>query len=234
MARFKIEKGFQTKEEFLYETLREAILSCQLAPGEKLVVDRLSEEFGVSPIPVRTALQRLEVEGLVKIVPFAGALVAEITQDEIEEIFTVLEALERCAFAAAAQKISDGIVQKEELLALREIFMQMEAVSQAHQDATWSELNARFHLKIAGLTGMKLLIEFTRLAFDRWSRLRRYYFPTGRYAASSKAQEEHAFILALLEEGKADALGELAAAHNRSALLFYRQIVPPSTVDRLE
>jgi DNA-binding GntR family transcriptional regulator len=224
MARFKVEKSFQTKEEFLYETLRTAILSCQLVPGEKLIVDRLSEEFGVSAIPVRTALQRLEVEGLVKIVPFSGALVAEITLDEIEEIFTVLEALERTAFEVAAERISSGSVQADEIQALGEILEEMESASARQSEADWSEYNAQFHLKIAALTGMKLLIEFTRQAFDRWARLRRFYFPAGTQVSSARAQEEHHRMLALLSAGTAAELGALAAAHNRAALVFYRDI----------
>lgn len=154
--------------------------------------------------------------------------------DEIEEIFTVLEALERAAFETAAQRIGSGSVPDEEIQALREIFAQMEAVSNRQEDAAWSEYNAQFHLKIAGLTGMKLLVEFTCQAFDRWARLRRFYFPAGTFASSSKAQEEHAQVLSLLEEGQSQALGELAAAHNRSALVFYWQIAQKNVVDRLE
>ena len=50
---------FQTKEEYAYQVLRQAILQCELAPDEKLIIDRLSVEMGLSQIPIRAAIQRL-------------------------------------------------------------------------------------------------------------------------------------------------------------------------------
>jgi DNA-binding GntR family transcriptional regulator len=234
VARFKTEKAFQTKEEFLYATLREAILTCALAPGEKLIIDRLSEEFGVSPIPLRTALQRLEMEGWVRIVPFAGAVVSEITTAEIDEVFAVLEALERAAFESAAERAHEGLIPEEEFVLLRGLNDLMESALASHDDLAWSELNAQFHLKIAGITGMRLLADFTRQAFDRWARLRRYYFPEGAPGTQSGAQADHAKMCSLLFSGEINALGELVAQHNRSARELYTEQLSRSTVKKPE
>lgn len=216
MARFQVEKPFQTKEEFIFETLREAILRLNLAPGEKLVVDHLSTELGVSPIPVRSALQRLEAEGLVRIIPFAGAVVMEITPQEIAEVFAILEALERVAFEAAAQSIN-----LQALARLEEILGQMEGAA-SHQDyERWSELNRAFHLWVVDMSGKKLLADFTRRAFDRWDRLRRYFFPGGMPARVVQAQAEHARMIELLQKGDTQGLMSLVAEHNRAAREAY-------------
>lgn len=217
MGRFEIEKSFQTKEEFVFATLREAILKLRLAPGEKLVVDRLREELGVSAIPVRTALQRLEAEGLVRIVPFTGAVVAEVTPREVEEIFTILEALEQAAVRTAVRSFAAApAVHLEVLLA------QMDAAVEKGDDETWSALNRRFHLALCELSGMDLLTEFTRRAFDRWERLRLFFFRQGAPARAAQAQREHREMLRLLRLGSEDELICLVTAHNRAAREQYR------------
>jgi DNA-binding GntR family transcriptional regulator len=221
MGRFRTDRTFQTKEEFIFETLRAAILRCELEPGEKLVVDRLSEELGVSPIPVRTALQRLEVEGLVEIVPFTGAIVTRITVQEIDEIFLILEALERAAFEAAASRVAGGQVTARQVEGLRGLVDGMAEAMDAENSETWTDLNARFHLSVAEIAGMKLLSEFTRRAFDRWGRLRRWFFRGKLSGRSSAAQQEHVEMIAMLSAGRSRDLAELAAAHNRAARVVY-------------
>lgn len=72
-------KLHRTKEEYAYDTLRAAIGHCNLRPGEKLVIDSLSLELDISPIPIRVALQRLQAEGLVEIKPHTGAIVSPIS-----------------------------------------------------------------------------------------------------------------------------------------------------------
>ena len=80
------QKPHLTKEEYVYNTLRTAIMRCELAPGKKLVIDNLSTELGVSPIPIRGALQRLQAEGLVEITPHTGAVVSEISPIALDQV----------------------------------------------------------------------------------------------------------------------------------------------------
>src|SRR5215813_15457812 len=94
----------RTKQQFVYRTLRDAIIRCELVPGERLVIDDLAQRLGVSIIPVREALRLLQSEGLVVNVPHVGATVAPISHDSILEVFTVLEGLELVATRAAAER----------------------------------------------------------------------------------------------------------------------------------
>ena len=94
----------RTKQEFVYRTLRSAIMRCEIAPGERLVIDDLARKLEVSIIPVREALQLLQSEGLILNVPHVGATVAPITRESILDVFTLLEGLEIMATRLVAER----------------------------------------------------------------------------------------------------------------------------------
>ena len=213
-------KRYQTKEEYVYDVLRASILSCNLKPGEKLIMDRLSEELGTSPIPLRSALQRLQSEGLVEITPHSGATVSIVSLDEINEIFTLLETLERTAYSIAAECATDDDFQQ-----IDELVTRMDGAAQIQNTRLWSELNTAFHLRIAEITGMKLLIEFTRRTMDLWMRLSHCYFAQTDSLRLEQAQVEHRQILAFLIAGETDDLEKIAIQHNRLAYQAYQELI---------
>src|SRR3954463_6955462 len=105
-----------TKQERVYRGVRERILSGAYGPGFRVVIDSLADEFGVSALPVREAIRRLEAEGLVIYRPNAGAQVAPADPGLFDEEMTVLAVLEGYATAEAARSIGP-----EELGRLTEI-----------------------------------------------------------------------------------------------------------------
>src|ERR1044071_395065 len=111
--RLAVPKGTQhrTKGEFVYRTLRDAIVKCELRPGERLVIDDLARRLEVSSIPVREALQLLQSEGLALMVPHVGATVAPLGRDSLAEVFAVMEGLESVAARAAAQRAGEEDLQ---------------------------------------------------------------------------------------------------------------------------
>jgi DNA-binding GntR family transcriptional regulator len=94
--------AYRTMKEITYEAIREAILSGRFPPGQRLVADELAQEFGTSRMPVREALQRLENAGLVSIAPHRGAVVNELSEQEIVEIYHIRAVLEGLAARLAA------------------------------------------------------------------------------------------------------------------------------------
>ena len=94
--------AYRTKQEIIYETIREAIQIGRYAPGHRLVADDLAQEFGTSRMPVREALQRLENAGLVSITPHRGAVVSELSEQEIVEVYHIRAVLEGLAARLAA------------------------------------------------------------------------------------------------------------------------------------
>src|SRR6185503_19898866 len=97
--------SYATKQELVYCSLRDAIMRCELAPGQRLVIDDLARRLNVSAIPVREALHLLSSERLVVNVPHVGATVAPIVPESVHDVFTVMEGLETVAARVAADRL---------------------------------------------------------------------------------------------------------------------------------
>lgn len=97
----------QTQTENSYARLREKLVAGELAPGQRLVNRSLADEFEVSVIPLREAINRLASEGLVNQIPGAGAFVHSPDGRELQELLIFRESIESTAAAEAARHISD-------------------------------------------------------------------------------------------------------------------------------
>lgn len=102
----------QSLHESLVAPLREMILQGELRPGEKVPEEQLCERFGVSRTPIREALKVLAAEGVLQILPHRGAIVARITEEQIEELFPIMASLERLAGLLACERISNADVRR--------------------------------------------------------------------------------------------------------------------------
>lgn len=120
--------------------LRRRILEGDYPEGSQLRQDALSNELGISRIPIREALVQLESEGLVKIVPHRGAVVAELSFDEVEEIFALRALLEPRLLRASAPKLTEEDFDK-----LDAILSEYGAELEAHNVMRWGELNTALH-----------------------------------------------------------------------------------------
>ena len=214
------QKPHRTKEEYVYDTLRTAIMRCELAPGQKLVIDNLSDELGVSPIPIRSALQRLQAEGLVHITPHTGTRVSEISPETVDEIFLLLESLEIVAFKVAATKATQNDISH-----LEQLLDKMAQALQAGRADYWYDLNNQFHLSVAQITGMKMLLRFTTRALDSRDRLRYFYSEPFTSARMADAHTQHCQMITLLKDLDIEALIGLVAQHNHSAKEAYHKLI---------
>lgn len=208
---------YRTKEEYAYEILRRAILHCELKPGEKLVVDTLSTKLGISPIPIRSALQRLQSDGLVEITPHTGTVVTDLSPDDFEPVSLLLEKMEILAFEVAAAKATDADIAR-----LREIVSALGKTLETNDLERWAELNIEFHRTVAGITQMKLLIEFSTRILDTWTRLRRWYLPP-IIAQLPQAQAEHRKMVDLLARRDVEALTKIVARHSQRLRQYAHQ-----------
>ncbi|MCT4596712.1 MAG: GntR family transcriptional regulator [Vallitalea sp.] len=98
--------------DVVFNTLREAILKGELIAGERLMEKQLAERMGVSRTPIREAIRKLELEGLVVMIPRKGAEVARITHKDIKDVLEVRAALEELAVKIACNKITDEDLTK--------------------------------------------------------------------------------------------------------------------------
>lgn len=98
MSGFELEMNeYLPLRDVVFQTLRQAILRGELKPGERLMEIHLAQKLGVSRTPVREAIRKLELEGLVLMIPRKGAIVAEITVQDLEDVLEVRMALEELA-----------------------------------------------------------------------------------------------------------------------------------------
>jgi DNA-binding GntR family transcriptional regulator len=206
----------RTKQEFVYETLRRAILACDLQPGERLVIDDLARRLAVSIIPVREALQMLQSDGLVVNVPHVGATVAPISRESILDVFTVLEGLELVATRLVAERSGP-----EALQTLDRLVRAMDDAAASGRLEEWADLNTRFHQAISAASGLPLLAEMTDRVLGRWDRIRRYYFKGVLRHRVGQAQQGHHEILAALAARDLARLETVVRTHNRGALAAY-------------
>ena len=98
--------------DVVFNTLRRAILRGELKPGERLMEIQLANKLGVSRTPIREAIRKLELEGLVLMIPRKGAEVAEITEKNLRDVLEVRCALEELAVQLACDRIEKGEVSE--------------------------------------------------------------------------------------------------------------------------
>ena len=208
-----------TKQQAIYQHLKERILEGTLPPGQRLIIDDIADDLGLSIIPVREALQLLQSERLVEIRPHAGATVAPITPESIEEVFTILEGME----AMAVRRVCKRMTQNLDAVLVK-LIGQMDTAEQANAVEKWSALNMEFHLALSDATGMPWLREITERALGSWDRIRRHFFREGSEHRFTEAQKEHHAILKALRKGDADQAEKVIRLHNQRAFRHYSTI----------
>ncbi len=97
--------------EIVFETIRTAIVQGNLKPGERLMEVQLAQELGVSRTPVRESIRKLELEGLVKMIPRKGAYVTPLSIKDLKEMMQIREALESLVAELAAENATEEEVE---------------------------------------------------------------------------------------------------------------------------
>ena len=97
---------FLPLRDVVFNTLRQAILTGELKPGERLMEIHLANKLGVSRTPIREAIRKLELEGLVTMIPRRGAEVAQITEKSMNDVLEVRRALDALCVELACERIT--------------------------------------------------------------------------------------------------------------------------------
>jgi DNA-binding GntR family transcriptional regulator len=173
-------------KEQLADHLRDEIVRGAFEPGERLRLDDIAARFEVSTMPVREALRELESEGLVTIYPHRGAVVTELTAEDIEDIYDIRATLEAMATRLAIPRMTEAICED-----LASIVEQMDG--QLGHVATLVKLNHRFHSTLYAASGRRHLCDLNHtLLYRTQYYLHAYMDDLGSMAL---AQEEHRAIL---------------------------------------
>ncbi len=189
-------------EKLAYDSIKKAILSYQLLPGEALVESELARQLGISKTPVRDALSRLENEGLVVKLPYKGAFVAELTQQDLHEIFALRAALEGFAAGQAALRCTP-----EDLDTLSRIIARHQQAVDDQDFPGIEQCNRGFHQRIVTCAGNQRLAGILNNLDDHLHRYRTLAnYQQGRMHKSSREHERVFEALAARDAAAAEGL----------------------------
>ncbi len=199
------------------ETLRKAIVDLSLPPGKRLVEREIAREMGVSRTPVREALRHLELQGLVEHLPRKGCVVRDIDPEELEEIFSIREALEILAMRECTRRGDLRVLED----ARRTIDRGFQALEENDVEGIHRSIST-FNDVLVAACGMPRLIGLIRTYLDFVERYRRILVLSETRPA--EILEEHADILRAVEEGNPERVEELVHDHLANARTSFHRL----------
>jgi DNA-binding GntR family transcriptional regulator len=198
--------SYKPLREVVSETLRDAIVSGVLKPGERLMEIQLAEELGVSRTPVREAIRKLELEGFVIMIPRRGTYVADLSIKDINEVFEIRTALDVLAAGLAAERITD-----DELELMERILVQIGEYVDKNELEPIVELDSQFHDILYRACRNDRLVGIINNLREQFTRFRTISmaFP-GRI---QNTLEEHSRLVEAIASRNVDLAQQLAREH---------------------
>lgn len=197
-----------------YSILRKRIISKEMSPGQRLDLDQIKKQLGISKTPLKEALKYLEMEGLITIRPRSGTFVTDPTPEEIADSFDLRRVLEIYAVEILVERAGDEAIQ-----ALRAVVDELRTLVDTPDSAAiypeYLNLDHKFHQKLVSLAGSPRLSQ----AHDRENMHAQMARIRYRYAARdlTTAQAEHEQLLAALEKKDAARARQVIDAHLKRA-----------------
>jgi DNA-binding GntR family transcriptional regulator len=190
--------------EQAYQTLKDAIITGTLSPGELIGERELAHRYQLGKTPIREALHALQQEGLVEAIPRAGYMVSTITTRDVQELFEVRSILETAAAGLAATNAS-----KEELQHLRE------SVDFEYTHGDWASYkaflnaNTEFHYGVAQASGNQHLAKIVLRLLENLERL--FHIELDLRDSAAEMQAEHKTLVEALAEGDSEKARQVMA-----------------------
>ena len=188
------ENAYLPLRDVVFQTLRQAILKGELQPGERLMEIKLADRLGVSRTPIREAIRKLELEGLVVMVPRKGAAVANITEKDTKDVLEVRRTLEMFAVEVACERIT-----AEQLEQLKKAAKAFEASKGSMDVIRIAETDMQFHEVIYEATQNERLVQMLNNLRENMYRYRIEYLKDPNYYDS--LMREHREILEAIVAG---------------------------------
>lgn len=192
--------------DVVFNTLRQAILRGELKPGERLMEIQLANKLGVSRTPIREAIRKLELEGLVLMIPRRGAEVAEITEKSLRDVLEVRRTLEELAVRLACLRM-----KPEDLEQLKLAAAEFECVLGDEDITVVAEADVAFHDVIYLATDNERLISLLNNFREQMYRYRVEYLKKKEF--HKKLLKEHEEIIRAIENGECDRATEVMSRH---------------------
>ena len=167
LVRRKQIERHQTLREKILETIRDAILKGSLKPGERVSEPDLAERFGISRTPIREAFRQLESEGYLEVIPRKGAVVASLSERDIEEFYAIKILLEGFAARMAAENLAAKDIERLETINER-----LKQIAKDGDVKNFFRVHNEFHEVFIKAAGNEKLYEMINQLVMRFKRLR--------------------------------------------------------------
>ena len=192
--------------EQAYHHLSTAIRMGHVKPGERLVADDVAQAIGMSRMPVREAFRRLASEGLLIMPPNRGAIVRELSQAEVVEVFEMRAVLEGLAAAMATRRCTPrDLADLEDLLA---------SMQRCGSDLSqWITVHRQFHERLCGISAAPRLVQQISALHSVIEPLMRIWLEND--PGSCAVHEVHEQLLAVLQSGDPERMEQEMRAHVR-------------------
>ena len=211
----------QTLSEQVFNEIKDAIISGELAQGSKITEDGLAKQYGISRGPLREAIRRLEAIRLLVRIPRAGMRVVTLTTEIMEEIYTVREALEGMSARLAAQRMSD-----EDIASLSNLLDKHQSSIDESQGKQYfqREGNLDFHYRIAKASNNQWLIDL--LSSELYQLLRMCRQRSGQTPERPlRAIDEHRRIVEAIQSRDAELAEILMRRHISGAWKIVKDLL---------
>ncbi len=198
--------AFLPLRDVVFNTLRQAILTGELKPGERLMEIHLANRLGVSRTPIREAIRKLELEGLVVMVPRKGAEVAQITEKSMNDVLEVRRALDALCVELACERIS-----AEDLDRLGKACEAFEQAVKSKDVKKIAQADVALHDIIVQATGNSRLIQLVNNLSEQMYRYRFEYIKD--FSQHERLVEEHRIIYESLRNGDKETASQASKTH---------------------
>lgn len=199
---------YKPLRDVIFDTIREAIIAGELKPGERLMEVQLAEKMGVSRTPVREAIRKLELEGLVDMVPRKGAHVAELSIKDIMDVLEVRSSLDGLASSLSAERITE-----EEIKELKHIYGQFVNYVEKENLQGSIKKDVEFHDVIYRSSRNEKLIQIANNLREQVHRFRIIYLKG--YSSPKEIIKEHQDIIDAISSRDTLTAQKLAEDHIR-------------------
>ena len=197
---------YKPLRDVIFDTIRKAITTGELKPGERLMEVTLAKKMGVSRTPVREAIRRLEIEGLVKMTPRKGAYVANLTIKDIIDVLEIRASLDSLATALSAQRATQNDIRE-----LKQIHNQFEKVVKAENLQGSIKRDVEFHEVIYRSSGNEKLIQISNNLREQFHRFRVMFLKD--MVSPKELIKEHFNILESIEKKDSKLSAKYAKIH---------------------
>ncbi len=197
---------FLPLRDVVFNTLRQAILTGELKPGERLMEIHLANRLGVSRTPIREAIRKLELEGLVIMIPRRGAEVAQITEKSMNDVLEVRRAMDALCIELACERITD-----EELAELKQACERFEQAVKTGDVKSIAQTDVALHDIIVKATGNMRLVQLINNLSEQMYRYRFEYIKD--VSQHDRLIEEHRLIYDSIVRKDKDTASKMAKIH---------------------